>query len=77
MKITKKEKYKKVQMNGKHGTVQFYQQNNGLVVWASLELKKVCRDVLGPPDDRDSQKRAKWWNVTANDVVELMYRFSQ
>ena len=73
----KKTEVKKLQVEGKKGTVHLLPEKKGLAVLASVDLIEPCRKTLGECDRVDTSDRQKWSSVTAQEITKLLYALSK
>lgn len=66
---------KRIQRDGLKGSTYFAQQGGAVWVTASLDHQAICQRVLGGDSGTSSlDSYLRWDNVSAVDLVELLYQ---
>ena len=69
---------KRIQKDGLRGSTYFCQMPNGVRVAASSDHQGICRKVLGVDSGTSSlNSYLHWDDVTAPDLVELLYQIEK
>ena len=66
---------KRIQKPTLRGSTYLVQENGTINIAASVDHQSICQDVLGKPNRHNSlDSYISWGDVSAEDIVELIYR---
>ena len=69
---------KRIQRANLKGSTYFTQEGNIINVSASADHQVICKKVLGPQNRAHSlESYISWGNVSATDLVELLYEIDK